>query len=148
MAVDISYKVRLSTMATFKLIVSVLLGTITIVLLVFLLPKNYPHHNLPESVYKPRTIRESFARKQFGRVDFLGTGLLLCASILIDVALQETGLDYNWSSAFIIIVLTISIVSWVLFFVWSWRITSLEGTREPVFPWRFMQSRACVGLLV
>ncbi|KAM0145728.1 hypothetical protein ACHAQE_011114 [Botrytis cinerea] len=129
-------------------IINVILGAIAIVLLSLALPKNYPHHHLPESMYKPKTLRESFSRQQFGRVDFLGTGLLLCAAILLIVALEETGVDYNWNSGFIIAVLTISIISWISFFAWSWKITSWDGTREPIFPWRFVTSRTCAGLFI
>ncbi|KAK8911325.1 hypothetical protein QC760_000368 [Botrytis cinerea] len=129
-------------------IINVILGAITIVLLSLALPKNYPHHHLPESMYKPKTLSESFSRQQFGRVDFIGTGLLLCAAILLIVALEETGIDYKWNSGFIIAVLTISIISWISFFAWSWRITSWDGTREPIFPWRFLTSRTCAGLFI
>ncbi|KAK6615280.1 major facilitator superfamily transporter [Botrytis cinerea] len=111
-------------------IINVILGAITI------------------SMYKPKTLSESFSRQQFGRVDFIGTGLLLCAAILLIVALEETGIDYKWNSGFIIAVLTISIISWISFFAWSWRITSWDGTREPIFPWRFLTSRTCAGLFI
>ena len=93
-------------------------------------------------------MRERFSKKQILRVDFLGTTLLLSASILLVVVLEQTEIQYEWSSPFAIVVLIVSALSWIGFLAWSWKVTRSEGRCEPIFPWRFMQSRVCIGLLV
>lgn len=125
-----------------------LAGFVAALLLLVNIPKNFPHHGLSRSVYTPLTLRQCFSQKQTRRVDFLGTALLLSASILLVVVLEETGIHFEWRSAFAIAVLIVSCLSWLGFLVWSWKVTRTEGVREPVFPWRFMQSRVFMGILV
>lgn len=128
--------------------ISTLAGFVAALLLLVNIPKNFPHHGLSRSVYTPLTLRQCFSQKQTRRVDFLGTALLLSASILLVVVLEETGIHFEWRSAFAIAVLIVSCLSWLGFLVWSWKVTRTEGVREPVFPWRFMQSRVFMGILV
>ena len=111
------------------------------------IPEHFPHHDLPATEYKLLTLRQSFSREQMRRVDYLGTLLLLSATILLVVVLEQTAIQYRWDSAFAIVLLIISGLSWMLFLAWSWKLTRAEGVQEPVFPWRFVQSRICIGLL-
>jgi hypothetical protein len=85
---------------------------------------------------------------RISRVDFLGTILLLSATILLVAALEETANEYKWRSAFVITALVVSGLSWILFLAWSWKVTPREGVLEPIFPWRFMQNRVFSGLLL
>lgn len=78
----------------------------------------------------------------------MGTALLLSASVLLVTVLQETGTEYKWHSAFAIIVLIVSGLSWLAFLGWSWKVTRDQDVREPVLPWRLIQSRVCIGLLM
>lgn len=131
-----------------KYLHSVPAGAVAIILLLLAIPKNFPHHGLPESVYPRQSVRHRFTRAQLGRIDFLGTALLLSATVLLVTALEETGIQFQWKSPFVITILVLSALSWIAFFAWSERITSAEKSREPVFPWRFVQSRVCIGLLL
>ena len=123
-------------------------GCLAAILVFITLPTNFPHHGLPQSIYNPLTMSQRFSKKQILRVDWFGTFFLLSASILLVVVLEQTEIQYEWRSPFAIVVLIISALSWIGFLAWSRRITLLAGRCEPVFPWRFMQSRVCVGLLV
>lgn len=123
-------------------------GVVAIILLLIAIPTNFPRHGLPPSSYKPLTLRQSFSKTQFNRVDFLGTTLLLSATILLVSALEEAGTQYKWRSVFVIVVLLMSGLSWIAFLAWSWKITRAATAREPIFPWRFMQSRVRIGLIV
>ena len=127
---------------------SVPAGVVAIVLVLVTLPRNFPHHGLPPTLPQMHSSRQTFSRGQLGRVDFLGTTLLLSATVLLVTALEEAGVQYRWNSAFVIAILAVSVLSWIAFFAWSRRITRMEGIREPVFPWRFVKSRVCIGLLV
>lgn len=127
---------------------SVITGTLATILLVITLPTNFPYHGLPESIHGSRKLKNIVSKTNLARVDFLGTTLLLLATILLVVVLEETGNEFEWSSAFAIVVLIASLISWTLFLLWSRRVTKIDGVREPVFPWRFMQSRICIGLIV
>ncbi len=128
--------------------ISACAGSVAAILLLFTVPRNFPYHGLPQSVHKPLTLRQSFSRQQIRRVDFLGTALLLSASVLLVTVLQETGTEYKWHSAFAIIVLIVSGLSWLAFLGWSWKVTRDQDVREPVLPWRLIQSRVCIGLLM
>ena len=93
-------------------------------------------------------MRKNFSKAQLGRVDLLGTFLLLSATILLVGALEEAGVRFQWGSAFVIVVLILSGLSWTAFFAWSRRVTHAAGVREPVFPWRFVQDRVSIGLFL
>ncbi len=126
---------------------SVPAGIVSIVVLLFTIPKNFPFHSLPSSQYQPLTFKERFSKSQFSRVDFLGTALLLSATVFLVTALEEAGTRYKWNSTFVVAVLVLSAISWVLFLTWSKRVSCKEGAQEPIFPWRLVQSRILVGLL-
>lgn len=88
--------------------------------------------------------------KVFQRLDLIGAILLLIATLSLVAALEEADVNYLWKSAFVITLLTISGTCWIAFLIWSHRITSRERSqlREPVFPWRFVQSRVLGGMLL
>jgi len=84
------------------------------------------------------------------RLDLVGTVLLLAASVLVVTALQQAGNAHSWASPLVITCLVTSVISWISFFAWSWYITTrkTQSGREPVFPWRFVQSRVRIGMLI
>lgn len=112
------------------------------------MPNGFPHHGVQ------REKRSSSTRisggKVFQRLDLVGAILLLIATLFLVAALEEADVNYPWRSAFVITLLTISGICWIAFFIWSRRITLRERLqlREPVFPWRFVQSRVLVGMLL
>ncbi|KAL9012831.1 MAG: hypothetical protein Q9173_002423 [Seirophora scorigena] len=82
------------------------------------------------------------------RVDVFGAAMLLVATTLLVAALQGAGTAFAWKSAFVIILLTTSGLTWPAFLFWERRVTLIGKEREPAFPWRFVQSRVWVGMLL
>lgn len=125
---------------------SVPAGAVAAVMIVFSLPNGFPNHKI---VSQDKSKSEPTAPKQkIQRVDGLGAMLLLVATVLLVAALQEAGLNYPWKSAFIISLLTVSGICWILFIFWEHRVTLYDKIKEPVFPWRFFQSRIWVGMIM
>ena len=93
-------------------------------------------------------LRRTISRASLRKVDILGTAMLLTATTLLVAALQEAGTRFPWKSAFVIILLTISGLSWPAFLLWERRVTLADQEQEPVFPWRFVQSRVWIGMLL
>jgi hypothetical protein len=126
-------------------VASVPAGVLCIGVLSFTLPKKFPVHNRRDAGSALESISKSI-----GRLDLVGTFLLLASSVLLVTGLQQAGNSYGWNSPFIITCLVISALTWALFFAWSRYATAREtpGGREPVFPWRFVQSRVRIGMLI
>ena len=84
------------------------------------------------------------------KVDAIGCFLLLTATIFLVAALEEAGVRFPWRSAFVITLLTISGILWPIFLAWEKRVTKNEAVnkREPVFPFRFVQSRVWIGMML
>ncbi|KAL8917522.1 MAG: hypothetical protein Q9172_005810 [Xanthocarpia lactea] len=123
-------------------------GLLTMFLLLVTIPKHFPHHHLPPSAPQRLNFKRRFSGKQLRRVDYLGTVLLLLSTTFLVTALQEADNEYGWNSAFIVTLLVMSGVAWLLFLSWSRKITDDQNFREPVFPWRLVQSRVRIGLLL
>ena len=123
-------------------------GAACVIALLITLPNNFPNHGQKTPIHF--NLRASLSRKrsQLGRVDYLGVILILAATVLSITALEEAGKKFSWDSPFIIVICICAGLAWMLFFFWSWLITSDTAHREPVFPWRFMQSRRRFGLLL
>lgn len=110
------------------------------------MPNGFPHHG------KHRRDRPTSNRvistALIQRVDLFGAALLLIATLLLVAALEEADVEYPWKSAFVITLLTISGLGWIAFLLWERRITLQARLREPVFPWRFVQNRVLIGMLL
>ncbi|KAI9727831.1 MAG: hypothetical protein M1834_007877 [Cirrosporium novae-zelandiae] len=117
-------------------------GVVTISLLTFGLPSNFPYGSLP----RRRKFRQIFSRDALKRLDLLGAFLSLAASILSVFALEQGGTKYGWSSAVIVCSLVLSGVLWVAFLAWE-RILE-KGVQEPIFPWRLLRHRILAGMLL
>lgn len=118
--------------------ISVPSGLVVVIMLIITIPANFPHQGLAQPANQ----------NSWTRVDLVGTALLLTASFLFVTPLEEAGVRYSWRSAFVITLLTVSGCLWITFLAWERKITTTSGITEPVFPWRFMQSRVCVGLIL
>ena len=129
-----------------KMSSSVPAGVVAAIMIVICMPNGFPHHG------DPRTPRSdtvgAFSKTTFDRVDFLGAFMLLIATLFLVAALEEAGNRYPWRSAFVIVLLTISGFAWIAFLWWERRVTLHSGAQEPVFPWRFIQSRIWLGMLL
>lgn len=74
--------------------------------------------------------------------------MLLGATVFFVAALENAGSRYPWKSAFVISLLVISGILWITFLAWERKVTLAAKAREPVFPWRFVQSHVWVGMLL
>ncbi|KAJ2971514.1 hypothetical protein NUW58_g9397 [Xylaria curta] len=121
-------------------------GLVVVVVIFFSIPNGFPHHAKPP--HERPNLGRVFSSDSIKRLDHLGTALLLLATVFLVSALEEAGKHYPWKSAFIITFLIISGLSWIAFFIWERRVTLQGNVREPVFPWRFVQSRVWIGMLL
>ncbi|KAF2108387.1 major facilitator superfamily domain-containing protein [Lophiotrema nucula] len=82
------------------------------------------------------------------RLDFVGSLLLLGSCVLLSTGLQKAALGHEWGSSLIMSLLILSAPFIAGFFLWSWYVTTRRTLPEPVFPWRFCQSRIRLGMMV
>ncbi|KAI5927647.1 putative multidrug resistance protein fnx1 [Camillea tinctor] len=101
------------------------------------IPRGFPNHNQPDRQLKPN----------FGKLDLVGTFLLLLATVSLAAGFEEADSRFPWRSAYVITLLTASGVLWILLLIWERRITLANTIREPVLPWRFFTNRAMIGIL-
>jgi hypothetical protein len=120
-------------------------GVFCIAVVSLTLPNEFPHHNRSEARPEPQPLV-----KQLVRLDLVGAVLLLASSVLLVTGLQQAGNPYRWDSPLIVTCLVLSTLAWISFFAWSRYTTAREkpGGREPVFPWRIVQSRVRIGMLI
>lgn len=78
----------------------------------------------------------------------MGAGLLLLATLSMTAGFEEADSQFPWKSAYVISLLTISGILWISLVLWERYITNHSKTVEPVLPWRFMQDRAMLSLLL
>ncbi|KAF7592530.1 hypothetical protein BBP40_012754 [Aspergillus hancockii] len=83
----------------------------------------------------------------FRQLDVLGATLLLSGSLLLITVLNETNLQFEWSSGTAVGLLVVCGLSWIAFFAWEWFIDERPGY-EPIFPKRFLYNRAWMGMLI
>ncbi|KAF2821599.1 MFS multidrug transporter-like protein [Ophiobolus disseminans] len=110
-------------------------------------PRGFPYHGRPKRF---KQLSHLMSRATVKRVDFLGSALLLLATLSLVPAVEEAGLSHGWRSAFTMTLLVTSEILWILFFLWERQVTrnkDMAGVTEPVFPWRFVQNRVFVGML-
>ena len=121
-------------------------GLVTVVLLYFCIPTNFPHQG--QQSYVAPSLRQKFSVPSLSRLDFSGAFLLLGATLLLVTVLLEASSSFAWHSGTAISLLVVSAVLWVLFFVNERIVTSDKWRAEPVFPWRFLFNRAWIGTLL
>ncbi|KAF2786130.1 MFS multidrug transporter-like protein [Melanomma pulvis-pyrius CBS 109.77] len=119
-------------------------GILTVVMLQFLLPRNFPNALSDEKRHGVQIRLRDFAQ----RIDYLGAFALLAASVFMVVALENAGLRHPWKSPIVAVPITISGILWLLFVFWERTLTIKKGIREPVFPWSFLNNRLSFGLFL
>lgn len=83
---------------------------------------------LPSSFYASRLERRSVSN-----FDFLGAALLLAASVLLVLGLQQGGIGaFAWDSAVVVATLTIGSICWLALAAWEWSIRGKPQTS--IFP--------------
>ncbi|KAF2464555.1 MFS multidrug transporter-like protein [Lindgomyces ingoldianus] len=129
-------------------LINVPVGIVAVLALILTVPNGFPHHIATSASKNVSTKTKLLSKNNFKRIDFAGTTLLLAASILLVAAFEEAARGRNWDSALIISFLVVSILIWVVFIVWERRVTLASGIMEPIFPWRFLQSRVRIGMIL
>jgi hypothetical protein len=130
-----------------KSILSVPIGSVLIVVLFLAIPKGFPNHHLPNA-QDGTFLKKLMSGHNLKRTDWLGTALLLAATVLLVAGMEQAGLGYHWDSGLVLSLLLISLVLWLLFVFWERKTTRSLGLEEPIFPFRFLQSPATVGAVL
>ncbi|KAH6865804.1 MFS multidrug transporter-like protein [Alternaria rosae] len=123
-------------------LLNVPVGVLTAVSLCFTLPRtlfNEPAAQQTHPIFSKHSLR---------RLDFLGATLMLGTLVLLATGLQQASLDYEWSSNKVLPLLVVSAPFAIAFFTWQWYATQRRTNPEPVFPWRFCQSRIQLGMII
>ncbi|OWY43019.1 MFS general substrate transporter [Alternaria alternata] len=106
---------------------------------------------LPRTLFNERAAQQKhpiFSKHTLRRLDFLGATLMLGTLVLLATGLQQASLDYAWSSNKVLPLLVASAPFAIAFFTWQWYATQRRTNPEPVFPWRFCQSRIQLGMII
>lgn len=118
-------------------------GFIALVMLLVAMPAGFPYR----SEKSDRSL-QSLSMAAVRRIDFLGGFLVLAASILFVSALEEGGTGYAWKSSVVLSLLCLSIVLWMLFFLWQKVASGRGDAHEPILPWRLLTDRFTMGFLL
>jgi len=97
---------------------------------------------------EPAAHHEALSFRSMKRIDFLGCILLLGFCLLLTTGLQQAAVGYSFGSAFVLPLLICAGPFLIAFLIWQWLVTTRYSFPEPVFPWRFCQSRARLGLIL
>lgn len=122
---------------------SVPFGVVALALAVVGVPKNFPYHG-----QRNRAPTQTWSKATLSRMDIPGFILLVMATLSFTACFQEADSRFPWNSAFVITLLIGTVVIWSALLWWERRVTLGETLREPVLPWRFIQNRAMVGILL
>ncbi|OTA80297.1 hypothetical protein M434DRAFT_38029 [Hypoxylon sp. CO27-5] len=116
------------------------IGALGLVFALVGIPNGFPYHGRPDMAAKPT--------QPLARLDLPGCMLLLLATMSFTAAFQEAGSQFPWKSAYVIVLLIVSVVLWLVLLVWERHVTQSSKLREPVLPWRFLTNRVMVGILL
>ncbi|KAF2869201.1 major facilitator superfamily domain-containing protein [Massariosphaeria phaeospora] len=107
--------------------------------------------SLPKTLWNEPSARNRvsiFSTLSLRRIDVLGSTLLLGACLLVSTGIQQAALGYAWTSVFVLPLLLLVLPFLAAFFAWERHITTFRTYPEPVFPWRFCQSRISTGMIL
>ena len=116
-------------------------------ILIFFLPSDFSAADA--SILK--RLRARFTVGKWERIDFLGSVLMLGASVLVVFALESAGTRYAWGNAAIVGSLVVASVAWGMFVgweVWVERKQKAGKRQEPIFPMKLLKSRVLAGMLL
>lgn len=119
-------------------------GVVGLVLVLVAMPAGFPD---PSAIANPKSfslIKRNVTLRD--RIDYPGFFMLLAASVLLIVAIEEAGISFAWSSALVIAFLVVAGLLLILFFAWQWYLDHTKSAREPVFPWPFVKKRVLMGM--
>lgn len=124
--------------------INIPVGFVGLVLVFVAMPAEFPHQSSREPSDSFGLVKRGISLR--GKVDYPGFFLLLAASVLLIVAIEEAGTSFAWSSSLVIALLVIAGVLLVAFVAWEWNIDHRGSQREPVFPWSFFKKRVLMGM--
>ncbi|KAI0532823.1 putative multidrug resistance protein fnx1 [Xylaria digitata] len=110
------------------------------------IPKDFPHHG--QHTHKSKTLGDMVAKSTLARIDIPGTILVLFATVALTAAFEEAGKRFEWRSAYVITLLTLSGFLWIALAMWERYVTLSNSVREPILPWRFLLNREMMGILL
>lgn len=113
-------------------------GAIATIVVFLVVPNDYPYQGL---VRRRQGVN-------FKAIDFTGTFLMLAALALLISGLEQAAILLYWTSATVIAPICVSVFVWIAFFASQHYLSHPRSDTEPVFPWRFLQNREIIGLLV
>ncbi|KAI1102716.1 putative multidrug resistance protein fnx1 [Jackrogersella minutella] len=111
-----------------------------------IIPSDFPYQGQPN--IQPKSIKETFSRATFGRVDMPGTILILFATVTLTAAFEESDQRFPWKSAYVITLLVASGIFWIALLLWERYVEFSDKAREPILPWAFFTNREMVGILL
>jgi hypothetical protein len=117
-------------------------GILAFGLLVVFLPSRLPNQASSAG------FRGALSINSLRRIDVFGALLLLGGGAMIVTALQQAALGKPYNSPVVLALLIVAGLLWAIFFIWEWFVSTRRSFPEPVFPWRFVTNRVCVGMLL
>jgi hypothetical protein len=121
-------------------LLSVPVGALTIAVFMCIFPNRLSK--------EPRNNHGKLSVRFLRKIDFLGCTLLLGTCLLLTTGLQQAALGYGFDSPFVLPLLVCSGPFFIAFLISQWFITTRRTTPEPVFPWRFCESRVRSALIM
>jgi hypothetical protein len=101
-------------------------------------PRDFPYQGLVDQA-RNRSLRS---------LDLLGAFLLISALVLLVSGLEEAVTLLEWNTMTTLFPLCVSILVWFAFFGSQYRNSRPQSQVDPLFPWRFLQNRVMVGLVL
>ncbi|KAL9110462.1 MAG: hypothetical protein Q9227_005006 [Pyrenula ochraceoflavens] len=120
-------------------------GALGLLVCLFSFPKEFPNHAQESQDDKKE---KSFLLQVFQKPDTLGAFLLVAASIILIVPLEEGGIRFAWRSATTIALFIVSGLLWISFVTWECYASRPTSKIDPMFPKYFFSNRAWMGALL
>ncbi|PQE06763.1 MFS multidrug transporter protein [Rutstroemia sp. NJR-2017a BBW] len=120
------------------------IGVLALFLLLCGMPNGFPYRRR-ERRHKSIT---SVLRTLRDKLDIMGSALVLCSVVCFTAGFMEADSRFAWKSAYVITLLTVSVVLSAALLIWERHVTLTDMAREPVLPWRFFVNRVMVGILL
>ena len=119
------------------------------VTLTIAVPRGFPFHVKRASQISEKSDIRSYMMPRLQRLDLIGALVLIAAALLLTTGLLEGGAQWEWDSAQSIVLLILSGILWLAFFWWERLVTlKTHWPQEPMFPWRFVNNRQLMGVLL
>ncbi|KAI1210085.1 putative multidrug resistance protein fnx1 [Annulohypoxylon truncatum] len=109
---------------------------------IFAIPNGFPYGD------RVNYRQKAAAKSPLSRIDILGNILILFATLALTSAFEEADKKFPWRSGYVIALLTIAGLLWIALGWWEYYVTAANNVREPILPWRFLNNRHMMGILL